>query len=96
MTDEWMTLFEADDDQIEALVLSWSGLWNLWNENELFMDNHFIVDIVELCSNVEVITEAWDEGMPGGSSVIFKINSNNPDALKKELTERVVALLEKV
>ena len=85
---KFIKIASADDDMIEAELLSWSGLNEAWLDHDLGLYYDFLRDVVEGSYHVEVEKESWDAGFPGRSGVWHVVYSDNPRELKKTLSHR--------
>ena len=91
---DWEEIVSADDDVVGGELLSWAELNDLWDEHQTILDNCSVIrDVLEHCSSAFVEKEEWDAGAPGRSGLWHRISTNDPEALKTELRERIEELV---
>jgi hypothetical protein len=84
----------ADDGEISGVLLDWSGLSGVWNEEDLAGDHEFLRDVAEQCEGIDISTEQWGGDAPGLSGVWYTVSTRDPDQLRGQMQSRVQQLID--
>lgn len=84
---------EADDEMVSSTLLEWSGLQEEWNAKSLNNLFDFAAEIALKCRHIKYKTKEWSN-LPGHGGVWFTFFTDDEDALKEEMRDRFMTLLE--
>jgi hypothetical protein len=94
---KWRLILAADVDTAEADILEWAGLSALWyGDDRLPLDFSVIDDVVAKCLAGRVDERELDGGAPGYASTVYRVFTNDPRKLKREMRARVNELLAEI
>jgi hypothetical protein len=85
------TKISAPQSQICAVLLTWSGLQDLWHDHDLGDTHSFFNDVVMLCDGVKVDVEHQDESPLADDS--FTILIHDPQVARGQMAEAVYGLV---
>ena len=90
----WVEIIKAEEDTVDWEILRWVALREFWDAHTSKLSRYSIVkDILPSCSAVEVQTQEYDLNFPGRSGTNYIIETNNEVSLKRELQEKIHALI---
>jgi hypothetical protein len=91
----WVEIIRAEEDAIEYRILEWADVRGLWDANSDKTRNISVMgEIIASCPSAWVTAEEYDHGWPGRSGVEYKIETKNPELLRKEIKERVETIIQ--
>jgi hypothetical protein len=88
-----MIILTGDEDEIGSELLKWSGLDQVWDDNELSHDHSPLHDLLYVCSSLDFDREEFLADRPGASGSFFKVIIKNEHAAKDELTWLVYGVI---
>jgi len=81
----WKKIASGDDCEILDRVLTWAGVEIDWDEHA-YWDYFSFDDLFDRCEHLDYDRRGWGGHAPGLSGTWYTVKSDNPTALKEEIT----------